>query len=545
MRKKWDAQSEAELAFYGTFYRSDPLPGLRVSPDGTRVAYVDYIPGQEPEDELSPAPVAVFVDGKEPEQRFDYDGESGEAGIELEISSLIFSPDSRHYAYQAFDNGDTYVFLDGRKTSGGDESCGSDPRFSPDGKRFAYIDGCNRVAVIDGRRGKEYDNAVHSITFSPDSKRVAYVGSTQQLTDVVAVVDGQEGKSYGDVRGESFRFSPDSKRLAYVAANYFKGRQEAFVVLDGAEGKHYGDIGYPDFSPDGRHMAYMAKIAEQKLTFVVDGEEGKVYDAWYASRAVFSPDSRHVAYGVLFQKPPASSPTDGVMVVVDGHEGTRHNGKNIVLSDLRFSPDSKHLAYLIVIDPPNPGGGEGFVVSDGKEGKHYFKPGSLTFSPDGAHLAYAAGTSLERFVVLDGQEGKHYSLVQNLVFSPDGKTLAYAAYNGKTKKWFVVVNGQEGNPYAQVEDLVFSPDGKYLAYAVHNAYGRNWYVVVNGTEGKDYGGILVNSALERSGAPAPGTRSLRFDGPHQLHYLAISGKSILLVKEQLGEAKPRSEKPMQ
>jgi Tol biopolymer transport system component len=528
---------KADLPYVGFYFPEFP-PGVRISPDGTRLAYIDYIPGEEPADELSPASIAVFVDGKAPDQRFTYDGEGGKAGMELEIASLTFSSDSRHLAYSAFDSDDQEwgIFLDGHKADG-EGSCGTNPEFSPDSERFAYV-GCDGV-VIDGRKEK-VDGNVYGIFFSPDSKRVAYVDVRQQLTDVVAVVDGHEGKSYGDVRAGSFRFSPDSKKLAYVAANYSTGKQEAFVVVDGVEGKHYHDAGpYLAFSPDGHHLAYVAKPAENQVAFVVDGKEGKVYDALYIDRATFSPDSRRVAYDVTFWTPPPGATRDGILVVVNGQEGKRYNGKNISLGDLVFSPDSKHVAYRILIDAANNSGrGEGFVVSDGKEGKHYMMPGQIKFSPDSSHLAYAARAGSERFVVVDGQEGKHYGQIQNLVFSPDGKTLAYTAYDQTTQKWFVVVNGQEGKPYAQIEDLIFGPDGKYLAYAARNGQTRKWSVVLNGLEGRAYDGILINRTPDWRDALTPETLSLRFDAPNHLHYLAISGKRVLLVREKLEAANP-------
>lgn len=525
------AYEKADLPYAGLSF-PEPPSGVRFSPDGTRFAYIDYLPGEEPEDELGAAPIGVFVDGKAPAQRFDYDGEGGEAGMEQEIASLAFSPDSQHLAYSAYDGDDAEwrIYLDGRKANG-EDSCGNSPGFSPDSKRFAYV-GCDGV-VIDGKKYEVGGNVDH-ILFSPDSRRVAYVDARQRLTDVVAVVDGKEGRSYGDIMGGSLRFSPDSKKVAYIAANYSPKKPEAFVVVDGVEGKHYPAAGaYTVFSPDSRRLAYMARVAKSQVTLVVDGEEGKVYDAWNIERATFSPDSRHVAYAVSFMTPPTATINDGVLVVADGKEGKRYSGMNIMLADLAFSPDSRHLAYRIVINAANPGGGEGFVVNDGKEGKHYMFPGPIKFSPDSSHLAYAVGAGLERFVVVDGQEGKHYGPIENLIFSPDGKTLAYSAYDRMTGKWFVVVNGREGKPYAQIEDLMFSPDGRYLAYAARSAKTRKWSVVLNGLEGGAYDGILVNRAPGWRDAQAPETASLRFDAPDRLHYLAVRGKDILLVEEEL------------
>jgi hypothetical protein len=69
-----------------------------------------------------------------------------------------------------------------------------------------------------------------------------------------------------------------------------------FVVVDGKEGKEYDGIakGTPIFSPDSKHLAYLARRGE-KWFVVIDGEEGKEYDGFLlGSKLVFdSPKSFH------------------------------------------------------------------------------------------------------------------------------------------------------------------------------------------------------------------------------------------------------------
>jgi hypothetical protein len=69
-----------------------------------------------------------------------------------------------------------------------------------------------------------------------------------------------------------------------------------FVVVDGKEGKEYDGIvkGTPVFSPDSKHLAYMARRGG-KWFVVIDGEEGKEYDGFLlGSKLVFdSPKSFH------------------------------------------------------------------------------------------------------------------------------------------------------------------------------------------------------------------------------------------------------------
>jgi Tol biopolymer transport system component len=49
------------------------------------------------------------------------------------------------------------------------------------------------------------------------------------------------------------------------------------VVVDGQPGPDYDVIFMPEFSPDGKHVAYVAKRGE-KLLVVVDGQSGVEYD---------------------------------------------------------------------------------------------------------------------------------------------------------------------------------------------------------------------------------------------------------------------------
>jgi len=77
-------------------------------------------------------------------------------------------------------------------------------------------------------------------------------------------LDGHEGTSYNEVSSPSF--SPDGKHVFYVA------QKEGIwlIVKDGKEGPAYAEVANPAWSPDSRHLAYMAE--RTGLWFVcVDG----------------------------------------------------------------------------------------------------------------------------------------------------------------------------------------------------------------------------------------------------------------------------------
>jgi hypothetical protein len=110
---------------------------------------------------------------------------------------------------------------------------------------------------------------------------------------ILVVVDGKEGKEYDGIGVGTLTFSPDSKHIAYVA----KRGDKVFVVVDGKEGKEYDGIleGTLTFSPNSKHVAYVAGRGK-KWFVVVDGVEGKeYYDGFLrGSKLVFdSPKSFH------------------------------------------------------------------------------------------------------------------------------------------------------------------------------------------------------------------------------------------------------------
>src|SRR5207245_2627301 len=137
---------------------------------------------------------------------------------------------------------------------------------------------------------------------------------------------------------------------------------------------------------------------------VVDGVEGKEYDAVAGPSLIFSPDSTRVAY--------MAGPRRKVSVVVDAEEGKPHES----LVALLFSPDSKRLAYVALRGYRLVGhlgggldvgeGGKYHLVLDGVPGREYDFIGTVTFSPDSRHVACVAGRGGKRFVVVDGMEGQ-------------------------------------------------------------------------------------------------------------------------------------------
>lgn len=87
------------------------------------------------------------------------------------------------------------------------------------------------------------------------------------------MVDGQEGPEYEGICQVGIGFSPDGKHVAYIAN---RGDRQ-FVVLDGQENGAYEGIGVgPLFGGDSGRVAYSAQKGRKQVV-VVNGEEGPEY----------------------------------------------------------------------------------------------------------------------------------------------------------------------------------------------------------------------------------------------------------------------------
>jgi hypothetical protein len=440
------------------------------------------------------------------------------------------SPDSTHLAYVATTGNKWFVVVDGKAGKQYDDIGGYSLAFSPDSTHFGYAAsrGNKWFVVLDGKEGKEYDFIAGGLVFSPDGRHLAYVASTGNKNFVV--LDEKEGREeYDGIGGYSLAFSPDSTHFGYAASRGNKW----FVVVDGKEGKEYDGIGGYSFyfSYKGSVVENKKEIKKDALAprpIIPSGKMSQrpttlpiiyvnfarmgnkwLYDALIKDALVFSPDGRHLAYV-------ARTGNKKSFVVVDGKEGKGYDF--IAPGSIVFSPDSTHPAYA------GRAGNKWLVVVDGKEGKEFdlIAGDSIVFSPDSTHLAYGAKIANKWFVVVDGkEEEKPYD---------DGMMTTEAAHREEASEaakvragsrepfmYYTVVNGK-GKP-------IFSPDSKHVAYAART--GDKEFVVVGGKKGNQYDGKQYDAIVTILGG------RIVFDSPDSLHYLVQEGSSIYLVKETI------------
>jgi len=288
----------------------DGVNAVGFSPDGSRVAYNVRAQGG----------YLVVVDGKAGKLYYrinPYDGAfsadgkhiacvashregkwmvvaDGVEGTEYDgVGCITYSPDGRHLAYEACRRGKWCVVVNGREIGEYARLWGRRPAFSPDGKHLAFVAQVadqRDAVIIDGASRKEL-NAVNELVWSTDSARLLckFLSSAWWVLE-----EGKPDKEYRVLEG--LALSPDLKR----SVHYEQRRDGAVMVTEEGDLPLFQAIGpYPaGFSPDGSHVAYVAKRGSETTGFrwhvVVDGAVSPGYDDVLprAGRIIFDGDNR-------------------------------------------------------------------------------------------------------------------------------------------------------------------------------------------------------------------------------------------------------------
>ncbi len=154
------------------------------------------------------------------------------------------------------------------------------PRWSPEGKRIAYLHqsarlvASNDIYVIDADGGVplrvtatsgDYDRP----SWSPDGKRLVFTKSGPETATLFTV--NADGSALTELtHGESFDYdpswSPDGKRIALISSRESTASQFRFDVfvmnVDGSDAKRLATLNdasaTPTWSPDGRLIMFSA-----------------------------------------------------------------------------------------------------------------------------------------------------------------------------------------------------------------------------------------------------------------------------------------------
>lgn len=461
-----------------TFPEDKYVKEVIISPNRERTAYIVGGSGRGTSN-------FVVVDNT---QSKIYDG-----GLYGNASLFEFSPDSQHFVYfvNEVDEYDSikktnptrrYIVFNGMEIK---EYESIDPHslvFSPDSQRFSYEANRSEGAwiIIDEKEEGPYDE-IWSLTFSPDSQHYTYMVEKEGKWFVV--YDGEKSRAYSKVYHATF--SPDSQRLAYLADDKDNEKEELFLIIDGQEFKNYRYFSDPVFSPDSQHVASYGSDWTGSF-LIIDGEKKGDYSPYALSSPVFGLDNQSVAY--------VTGVNNNLSMVVNNKKEDTYD----TVSGFSFSSDNQHYAYRAAEGEVHWSGGMGpppemeykreFVVFNGEKGKVYSYVKAPLFSPNGNHLAYRAIKQKEdRWVmVLDQQEISEYDWTGRPIFSPDSQNLAcivkeaegYSVVSetiGAEKG--IILESRKGKIYDEIyQDTFLFLDDEHIGYRV-KTNNEIWWIV--------------------------------------------------------------------
>lgn len=316
----------------------------------------------------------------------------GQPGPEFDniTKGPFFSPEGDRLAYEVLQGGKDFVMFDNKRGTEYDAPfpTGINPEYAK-----------LRPEAIEKSKGRAWrsGSSVGELVFSPNGQRLSYVARRGEK--FVVSQDGQEGPDFPFILTGPV-FSPDSRHILYIAwepnaiSPIFDGNATKKIAIP--EGKPLYTAPREAATVD-RHTAW-DDTAELSgfLPFLPVFVVGEVFTGMAAKKVnfvehvTFSADSQHLAYVVCHGG--HSFNGDGFnraqrRVVLDGQEGRLYDAD--ALFNLTFSADGRHFAFEVHRANRN----KSFVVVDGRAGKPYdellsFKPnrnimqGSLRFDDD-------------------------------------------------------------------------------------------------------------------------------------------------------------------
>lgn len=365
--------------------------------------------------------------------RVVHNGKPGKELSAVQFVAMQVSPDGQRVVYGYKKNNLRYMVVDGTESGPFDEV--GPPVFSPDSKHVAY----------EVRKGDVWNIILDSLTtrivpsyymkpaFSSDSKKIFYIENTNEEQKKTLIVSTTTLKHLVvvPVLAQPAAISKDYSHVAAVSEK--NGKQMAIDINinkpdEIKEGSLYDSVRHLSYSSDGSALAYVAMKGKDSY-LVLNGYEEKLPSGDIPWAPVIRPGNKSAGIVIAGK--------DGAYL----YQGFSDSGvKSKVykeIAELAYSRDGKQQVHGAIRD------NKFLTVINGVEGPLFDRVVQPDFSPDGKFVVYRAKKENSLFVVVANSKGaivkQHpvYERIFDPVFTDDGKSIAYGVKVGKELIWKV------------------------------------------------------------------------------------------------------------
>jgi Tol biopolymer transport system component len=425
---------------------------------------------------------------------------------EIHDFRLSLSPDGKALVYGSLKKGGMQLFtvpVEGGNANQLTEAWSSQPAFSPDGKKIAYVkyksiksgNLQSNVWVIPATGGtpvqvSDLPGWAVWPTWSPDGTMIAFLRKqTEDNKPRICIVPVSEtgtpesSPTQIEIPHGTMHFLsgwPSDNRIGILLTNI--GHSAIYTVpatggpatqvspQGGLTGTHH-----PRWSPDGERLYFRWTEEQQFGIATVPSEGGKI--------------------SYVYQLPLPPPPDFPYVATPGGGVGISPDGERIVFSGAKsFKRDNKTVHEIDIYTIPVQGG-EPTKLTEGPDDDRF-----PFWSPDGKSVAFVRTTErrlkeenkdgfLMNICIVPTEGGKvrqltsesHQVIFSSIAWSPDGKWIAYFSKDGAIR--MIRVQGGESREVVKVEgvlhgsEMAWSQDSKKIAYT---SEGAIWQISIDG-----------------------------------------------------------------
>ncbi len=448
-------------------------------------------------------------------------------GVHLWNYRLSLSPDGKTVAFAAIEKEKIQLFtvnVEGADVNQLTEDGGTQPAFSPDGKKITYVKERPQkretpesdVWVISASGGtpdqvSDLPGRVIAPIWSPDGKMIAFTRTAEidESKEICIVQVSEAGNPEA---------SPTQIELPLVTWNFLAGwtpdnkigvlltepvhRAIYTVPASGGNAVQVTPAGWPchpRWSPDGERIYFrwgggdLASVPSDggEISTAPLDADSKIFAALPGAGNAVSPDGKKIVFSGAKMVLRDNKKAYEVNIYTIPIEGGEPNKLTISPGQDRFpcwSPDGKSIAFIRYPEPSKEMSicivpAEGGKVRQFTSESDKVAWATIAWSPDGKSIAYFSEDKTIRVIPVQGGQPRIVVKVEDvnshseLAWSPDGSKLAYSA---KGSIWAVSLDGGEPEEIktgldAKANHLSWSPDGKKIAFsAAHGGDQELW-----------------------------------------------------------------------